>query len=71
MLQDKNQGVYVEDIIENKQRFRDGLPGGSTLLPSIGIPGTANSSNSKNSFNYIKIGKGGIPKPLTTQMYNH
>ena len=70
MLQDKNQGVYVEDIIENKNRFKDHLPTQSTLLPNI-APNTANSQNSKNSFQYIKLGKGGIPKPLTSQMYNH
>ena len=65
MLQDKNQGVYIEDIIENKHRFRDALPIGNSLLPII-APNTANSQNSKNSFQYIKLGKGGIPKPLTS-----
>ena len=70
MLQDKNQGVFVEDIIENKQRFKDSIPQQSSLLPSL-APNTANSVNSKNSFQYIKLGKGGIPKPLTSQMYNH
>lgn len=69
MLQDKNQGVFVEDIIENKQRFKEQLPAGSTLLPVIG-PNTSTSVNSKNSFRYLKLGKGGIPKPLTSQT-NH
>ena len=70
MLQDKNQGVYVEDIIENKNRFKDHLPIQNSLLPNI-APNTANSQNSKNSFQYIKLGKGGIPKQLTSQMYNN
>ena len=71
MLQDKNQGVFVEDIIEGKNRFNENLPPAiSRLLPDIG-PQTANSANSKNSFRYVKLGKGGIPKPLTSQMYDH
>ena len=44
ILMDKNQGVYVEDIIEMKRRFRDNSEGKRhTLLPKITPSGTATS----------------------------
>lgn len=45
-LQDKNQGVYVEDILISKMRFRDGAK--TSLLPRI-MPHTSTSIGVKNS----------------------
>jgi hypothetical protein len=33
MIQDRNQGVFLEDMIQNKMRFRDG--GRTSMLPRI------------------------------------
>lgn len=46
LLQDKNQGVYVEDILLTKQRFREGAK--TSLLPRI-MPHTSTSMGAKNS----------------------
>lgn len=38
MLQDRNQGVFLEDMIQMKMRFRDNVHGGpnrTSLLPRI------------------------------------
>ena len=65
MLQDKNQGVFVEDMLEQKRRYREQ----TMLLPIIG-PNTSSSINGKNSLRHSKFYQGGIPKPLTSQIYN-
>jgi len=45
MLQNKNQGIYVEDLIDQQMRFRQAVPG--RLLPSL-APQTSTSAG-KNS----------------------
>lgn len=42
MIMDKNQGIYVEDLISLKQRFREGTNRNKTLLPRI-APDTSKS----------------------------
>jgi hypothetical protein len=46
MIQDKDQGVYVEDIITLKQRFKDGSRTKTSMLPRI-APDTSKSMGPK------------------------
>ena len=46
MIQDRNQGVFVEDLIHQKMRFREG--GRTTMLPRI-APQTSTSVGVKTT----------------------
>lgn len=54
MLQDKNQGVFLGDVLENKQRFRNNGTH-TSMLPRI-APQTSTSVSVRKNFSGHKPG---------------